>query len=292
MPEAAVVDTRALQRIVRLGERRGVRSAVLLKDLPLPPEGVEARGFVAWDTYCAATERLTLATGGLPPLSALARKMAEVTPEYDAMLGVFGSTRQLFGFWARLCARIWPLARVDLRDIPDGRVRMTIALPPHVRDCPGFIVGTIGSLPTVSQRIGLDPADIEARTEPHLGEYTLRLPKLRPVGPARAHARRVGGLDAFLAYVDDELGIDGRLLLPRQDAEGREQEALDHASATWDLTRRQADVLLWLVRGLSNKEIAAELRCGERTVEVHVTALLRKARARSRTHVVTRFWRG
>ena len=46
---------------------------------------------------------------------------------------------------------------------------------------------------------------------------------------------------------------------------------------------RENQVLGYLVRALSNKEIARELQITEGTVKVHVEALLRKVRARNRT---------
>jgi DNA-binding CsgD family transcriptional regulator len=56
------------------------------------------------------------------------------------------------------------------------------------------------------------------------------------------------------------------------------------------LTPRQAEVLALLARGAANKTIAAELGCGEPTVEFHVTALLAKAGCESRAALVARFW--
>lgn len=64
----------------------------------------------------------------------------------------------------------------------------------------------------------------------------------------------------------------------------------ERAGALWDLTDRQRQVLALLVRGKSNKEIASELQCAERTVEIHVTHLLRKSGAVSRAMVTARFW--
>jgi DNA-binding CsgD family transcriptional regulator len=284
----AFVDNRALQRVLRLGERRGLRPSRLLRGLPVDPEQAEGRGHVRWDAYCVATERLATAFGSVQALSVLGREMPEVTPEYDEMLSVFGSTRQLFGFWIKLSARIWHSIRIELRDLPDDRVLVRMTIPERLQDCPGLLLGSIGSLSTVPSRIGLDPADVEARIGPRAAHYALRLPKRRPV----ASRRRIKALDAFISHALDDFALDGRRHLPTVMAEVDEQDALDHAAATWDLTPRQTDVVLWLVRGLSNKEIAAELRCAERTVEVHVTTLLRKARARSRSHLVTRFWRG
>jgi DNA-binding CsgD family transcriptional regulator len=73
---------------------------------------------------------------------------------------------------------------------------------------------------------------------------------------------------------------------PQNDLEGR----LLQAVREWKLTRRQVDVLRELVVGESNKGIGEKLRCGESTVEFHVTSLLRKARVESRAALVARFW--
>lgn len=54
------------------------------------------------------------------------------------------------------------------------------------------------------------------------------------------------------------------------------------ASERWKLTPREAVVLTGIVLGRSNKELAMELHCGVRTVESHVTNILRKAGASSR----------
>jgi DNA-binding NarL/FixJ family response regulator len=49
------------------------------------------------------------------------------------------------------------------------------------------------------------------------------------------------------------------------------------------LTRRECDVLLLICRGMANKEIARELNVTVKTVEYHVTHILGKLGARSRT---------
>jgi DNA-binding NarL/FixJ family response regulator len=43
-----------------------------------------------------------------------------------------------------------------------------------------------------------------------------------------------------------------------------------------------------VVRGASNKEVAASLGCAERTVELHVTALMRKTGTQNRTQLAAR----
>jgi len=65
---------------------------------------------------------------------------------------------------------------------------------------------------------------------------------------------------------------------------------LASATPAWKLTRRQTEVMRLIARGDANKEIAASLGCAEGTIELHVTALLRRVGVSSRTQLVARFW--
>jgi DNA-binding CsgD family transcriptional regulator len=74
---------------------------------------------------------------------------------------------------------------------------------------------------------------------------------------------------------------------PVQDAQAR----LGAAAHQWGLTPRQTEVVALLARGQSNKEIAHALGCSSSTVEVHLTAVLRKAGVKSRAELVARYFR-
>ena len=58
------------------------------------------------------------------------------------------------------------------------------------------------------------------------------------------------------------------------------------------LTPREDEVFRYLVQGLTNREIAERLQIGLRMAEVHVSRVLRKLRARSRTEAVVAGLRG
>jgi len=71
---------------------------------------------------------------------------------------------------------------------------------------------------------------------------------------------------------------------------GQAPGRLAAAARRWGLTPRQGEVVALAAGGLSNRAIADALGCAEGTVELHVTAVLRKAGCRSRTELVARFW--
>lgn len=68
-------------------------------------------------------------------------------------------------------------------------------------------------------------------------------------------------------------------------APGREQPA---DGLVEDLTPRERDVLQLLADGLPNKAIAERLAISEHTVKFHITAIMGKLSARTRTEAVTR----
>lgn len=57
-------------------------------------------------------------------------------------------------------------------------------------------------------------------------------------------------------------------------------------AAHWGLTSKQVEVVALLANGLSNKEIASQLGCSERTVETHLTSIFAKAGVAGRTALV------
>lgn len=77
------------------------------------------------------------------------------------------------------------------------------------------------------------------------------------------------------------------LVLRAQPIEAR----LARVVRAWGLTPRQADVLRLVAQGCTNKTIAASLGCAEVTIELHVSAILRKAHVDRRAALAAAFWR-
>ena len=82
------------------------------------------------------------------------------------------------------------------------------------------------------------------------------------------------------SYVAPELAA--RLLI-------RTKERTDADEDLDDLTARETEVVDFLRRGLSNKEIARAFNCTERTVKHHMTNIMQKLNVRNRVQVALRF---
>jgi DNA-binding CsgD family transcriptional regulator len=88
-------------------------------------------------------------------------------------------------------------------------------------------------------------------------------------------------------------GIGALFLAMRTAAPQPQLDArLDHARRVWRLTPRELQVLRRLAHGDANKDIAERLDLSVRTVEVHVNALMVKARADSRLRLIALLWQG
>lgn len=116
-------------------------------------------------------------------------------------------------------------------------------------------------------------------------EGATTLPRALPSGgwgvvPADASPEELGAAVAAVAQ--------GLVVLPRSVADG----ALAEASAVEELseppTAREGEVLGLLARGLSNKQIARELRISEHTVKFHISSLYAKLGVGNRAEAVSR----
>ncbi len=74
------------------------------------------------------------------------------------------------------------------------------------------------------------------------------------------------------------------------DLERDAQARLGTVARRWGLTPRQSAVLELVAQGDSNRAVATRLGCSEKTVELHVSALLAKTRCTSRAQLVASFW--
>jgi DNA-binding CsgD family transcriptional regulator len=62
---------------------------------------------------------------------------------------------------------------------------------------------------------------------------------------------------------------------------------LDAMPMTEDLTAREVEVLRLMARGRTNKQLAVQLKISQHTAKFHVSSVLAKLGARTRTEAVT-----
>ena len=80
----------------------------------------------------------------------------------------------------------------------------------------------------------------------------------------------------------------GHGVLPVTELDRRRADATPAPGEAVDLTRREREVLAALIRGLSNREIAAELQLAESTVKLHLSTLMAKLGVTSRVQALVR----
>jgi two-component system response regulator FixJ len=106
--------------------------------------------------------------------------------------------------------------------------------------------------------------------------------------PMSAKAFRAGAVDFLQKPVDENVllsRIQEALQIDRKNrvAETRRQDALDRFN---DLTTREYEVMLLVVQGMSNKEIANELQLSHRTVEIHRSRVMEKTGSQSLSDLI------
>lgn len=93
---------------------------------------------------------------------------------------------------------------------------------------------------------------------------------------------------AFRAIPIRDPGLPPHFLVIERAAHRIDAPARAAAAIRYGLTPRESDVLALLCRGASNKVIASELGCAERTVEVHVSHILAKLDVDSRAAAIAK----
>ncbi len=98
------------------------------------------------------------------------------------------------------------------------------------------------------------------------------------------------GAQETLVEALDEIARGGVVLPPRIASKIMRSYASDTVhearNPRWDLTVREIEVLEYLHEGLRNADIASRLDISPRTVETHVSSIISKLGARSRTEAV------
>lgn|GEM_PF-1094381 len=181
---------------------------------------------------------------------------------------------------------VYPDLALEVRELSVRCAEVEVHLPPEYPDSSSWLVGSVGAFRTMTRHLGLPPTEVEGELGTHHGIYRLTFPLGdRPSG-ANNPTVQAGHALTVINHLRDDL----RRAMAGHPVEGSTR-GKDLAVA-WRLTERQAQVLRCVCRGLSNKEIALELACSVRTVELHVGKIFKKAGVESRNQLLARFANG
>lgn len=275
---------------VAASERHGIPRAQLLGRPSVTEAEVAAGRRVSWDAFCEFNARLEAAWAGRGGLERFARESTPEFPELRAVARALLSPRQMLELMVSVGRWAHPLLETSTLGLDDGRLEVVIRIPESLRDDPPFLRICAHTLAETPRLVGLPSAEVELSLHPRKALMRFATPPSRTLF-ARTHdaADRTARMTLErIVQLQDEVralrgALDGRGagdVAPRARELGRR----------WQLTPRQTEVLAALARGLSNRELAASLGCTERTVEQHVTAILKRSGHSSRARLAASFW--
>ncbi|CAM4308701.1 helix-turn-helix transcriptional regulator [Myxococcus xanthus] len=274
---------------LHVSERHGIPRATLLGR-----PSVEERELtgplrrISWDSFCEFNDRIEHAWSSLGGVEQFALAVNEQVPEILAVARRVLSPLQLL----RLVISVgsWAHPRITVRSklLGPERLQLELSLPEDWRDSPAFFRISGASLANTPRLIGLPRAQVEMELVPHRAVYRFQLPPSRTAfslgSEVASHAHLL--MLERISHLQAEVSV--LLRTPRGGSStGARRRFLAWRGA---LTARQTEVLELVAQGISNREIANRLRCAERTVEVHITDILKKSGNQSRAQLIAAFW--
>lgn len=244
-----------------------------------------------WEDFVRVLHQLE-ARMGFERLAEVCAQLPDVSPSSRKLLSLFVSPRLLVRFVNELLGpSSYPMLEtkyVARGDEGHLQLRLREGLSgSHV----AFRIFAVG-VSAAPLFIGAPPLPVRAQTHARGGDYWFTLP---PDEGLRGRARR-GVVNSTWQDVLAAVQEDKQRFLDANEAVWRQRgDALSlklaAAQRAWSLTPRHVDVLSGLARGLSNKALVEELGCSVKTVETHITELLKRSGADSRLALVATFWR-
>jgi DNA-binding CsgD family transcriptional regulator len=263
--------------------RGGIRADALGEDLHKVVNSARTtRERVDWDVLIELKDRVREQAGGRDGLERVYLGYHKHFAELGRLAKLFASPRQLYRFHAEtLGIALYSHLQLAYSETGRGRVRLELTLPPEYRDGTSFFEATVSKMKVLPAFLDLPFAEVEAEVSSHRGVYEIRPPASRNALAGRM-PQSVRALLDELQHLAEQLQSMTRM------SAAPARPGLDKLARQYGLTPRQREVAALLVKGASNKEIAGSLGCAERTVELHVTALMRKTSTQNRTQLAAR----
>jgi DNA-binding CsgD family transcriptional regulator len=286
MRAAYEVSSREVWAIIRMFERAALPVEPLFDGLTFGRGELRERSRVGWDDFVVFSDN-ALGVAGDPETLAdiFESSYHEVMPELRLLARAFVDPITFTRFVLEtLNPLAWTSCVWNCENLGGSDLRVTCRLHPGARPNVVFFQACVGALRGAPRHLGLPPARIlSSQIAQRRATYDVRMPVSQTLvarGQRLSHAL-LGRVTAHLVFGYEEVdgGVDPFELL------------LEDRTMKWGLAHRQAEVLRLVAKGMANKEIASSLGCSVNTVELHMTRVLKKAGASSRSQLIAAFWR-
>jgi len=286
------VPVSIIQAAVAVCERHGIPRATLLGAPSVEEAALRHGRRVPWPAFCEFNDRVELAWKKRGGLAQFGRAYAdnapaELTSIARALIPPGRFLRLMFGLgtWAH------PGVEIEVTDRGPDELELRIHLDPRLRDSPSFFRICGATMASATLLIGLPPTPYKVELQAHQARYVFSVPPSKTLF-ARAHAAVDQRTTAMLDRIEELQSEIRELLGTRPRNPSTAERRLTELRDDWGLTPRQCEVLRLISRGSSNREISSALGLAERTVEIHVTDLLRKSGLDGRARLIAAFWSG
>lgn len=210
-----------------------------------------------------------------------AARAAELRPAVEQLVNGFETDNQA-------STALKDLMRLEL-ELADGKVRAEDAAALATR----LAANGFGS--DAKQTVLLH-AQLLAVQKPDSDQLTEALVELRKLGEASGMSPLCHAADAISESANVSIDLTDVVDLteagpsdaPQQSTPGQDA-AKEQADATHGLTPREIEVLGFLARGFTNKEIGSELFVSHRTISTHVSNLLAKLHLKNRSEAASKY---
>ena len=139
--------------------------------------------------------------------------------------------------------------------------------------------------PTIVVRRNGHPVLANARGREWLASGTADLASLVQSAISAGPGQESAGFS--VSPIQGRQGVELFLVVGRPTG-SRDERRTVQAASSWRLTRAETRVFGRLGRGITNRAIAHELECSIRTVELHVSSILKKAQVKSRAQLLVK----
>ncbi|MFW6049828.1 MAG: hybrid sensor histidine kinase/response regulator [Myxococcota bacterium] len=175
-------------------ERMGVPPEDVVSGLPVDLARLRSPSkTIDWDTFAAFMDKVGERIGpdGLQRMGA----MLFDAPSFryvSFLAGMLVTPRQVLRITERLLGpALFPLLHRQLEELPDGRLRLTLEVPPGHRVSEAFFLSVAGNLQAIPRIFDLPDARMELMMEGRRAAFTLGLPEERWLDRVRRTVRAV-----------------------------------------------------------------------------------------------------